>query len=163
MSATGPDAPFYSTFAGASFYDPGTISGNGLLTLSGSVSGIAGVLELDFISGGFDVAGAFVDWPFSGPDFSVSYHVTDGMPLAISFSIDCGAVTGTDCSLSDPLTLTLSPGVTFNSSFPGFLSGSQPPTPAPEPSSALLLGAGIMAMALLAKHGQSCSSKQIGA
>jgi hypothetical protein len=149
VSATGPNLPGFATVAGATFDDPGTISGNGFLSLTGSVSGTAGVLNVELISGDSTVAAACVDFPsgapdcIAGPSWSIkSLHVTNGMQLAISLSIDCGAVPGTGCTLEDPLTLTLSPGVVFHSSFPGFLTGSTP-----EPPSLLMLWSGVLGLA----------------
>lgn len=149
VSASGPlpDFPHSVTGAGAWFVDTGTISGNGFLSLSGSVSGGDGALNVFLFSGDSTLATACVEFPSSNPfcarpSWSASVHVTDGMPLGIKLTISCDALAGTDCVFADPITLNLSPGVVFHSSFPGFLTGSTP-----EPGTLALLGSGVLGLA----------------
>lgn len=153
VRATGPDFSGGVTSAGASFIDTGTISGNGFLGLSGSASGASGVLNVDIFSGDSNLAAACVQFPSSNPfcparpSWSATARVTDGMPLEVKLTISCDAPAGTDCALADPITLTLSPGVVFNSSFPGFLRGSTP-----EPGTLALLGSGVLGLAGVARR-----------
>lgn len=87
--------------------------------------------------------------PYGASFISASLPVYAGEAIYLAFDMGCATSiydTTTSCAVSDPLTLTLSPGLTFNSTVPGLLSESAPPAPTPEPSTLLLFGTGLLAL-----------------
>ena len=95
----------------------------------------------------------------TGGNLMVSTTVYNGelITLSANFGVSANATLGggvlsasAESNLSDPLFLSLPAGAQFVSSVPGFLSGA---TTVPEPSSALLLGSGLLlSMVLLRKR-----------
>jgi hypothetical protein len=83
--------------------------------------------------------------------------VNDGDTLQLSVSIEAIAAAnarfagegGNAGIMVDPLFLTLPPGATFDSGITGFLSGAPS---VPEPSSALLVVAGLVALRILRRR-----------
>lgn len=141
----------------------GTIigTGSGLLTLSdsgmtASTTGpdSAAVITLDisdpasssFNSACEDSAGGC--GPAFGTPMKISALVNSGDTVFLTFNASCAAVGVGTCNLNDPVKLTLSSNLQFNSSIPGFLSGGT----APEPSSLLLLGTGLLSFPWLRKR-----------
>jgi hypothetical protein len=80
----------------------------------------------------------------------------------LRFYIGCNAAVsgygpnGSSCAISDPMSLTLSPGLSYTSAFPGFLSGT---TPTPEPTEFALCGIGVLGLILARQRHKPASQK----
>lgn len=83
--------------------------------------------------------------------FSTTLPVANGDQIALDWGLACGASNNSTCSISDGITLALSPGLTFTPATPDFLSGSGG-SPTPEPGTLLLFGTGLVGLAFLGKR-----------
>jgi PEP-CTERM motif len=81
---------------------------------------------------------------------STTLAVSNGDQLYLSFGMTCGAALTASCTMSDAITLTLSPGLTLTTGVHDFLSG--PPSATPEPGTLPLFGTGLVGLGLLAKR-----------
>lgn len=111
--------------------------------------------------GCFNVGGTDGCAPYGGL-LSASLSVTAGEQIFLSFDMSCS--TSVDdltngCSVSDPVSLSLSPGLTFDTTLPDFLSESATPAAAtPEPSSLFLFGSGLLALGAFFRRGKLIST-----
>jgi hypothetical protein len=135
------------------YYTEGIVNFNDSLTISGTalsgeltwtVSGISGNGFVDILMGAEDVEKGASCRGNCGPDLSVSVPVGSGAQVGLLFLMSCSAFSpDTNCTIRDGMSLTLSPGLSYTSAYPGFLSGT---TPTPEPTEFTLCAIGLLAL-----------------
>lgn len=153
-----------TAFAEAFWSVGGTISGTGTVTLqdngitwSTGGNGL-GFVDLIISDPNAGTLASICDFTQAGQgngclnshNASVTANVTNGEQIFFTFSMVCQYTGPGSCTMNDPLSLILSPGVQFNSGIPGFLSG--PPSSTPEPSSLFLLGTGLLGLGPLLRR-----------
>lgn len=153
-----------TAFAEAFWSVGGTITGSGTITLqdtgitwSTGGNGL-GFVDLIISDPNLGTLASVCDFTqpgqgngcISSHNASVTANVTNGEQIFFTFSMVCQYTGPGTCTMNDPLSLILSPGLQFNSGVPGFLSGSASSTP--EPSSLLLLGTGLLGLGPLVRR-----------
>jgi hypothetical protein len=92
-------------------------------------------------------------------DISSTIDLTKHHNLILSFAVGADVFGNASADVTDPITIKVTPGVTWTDAAPGFLTGS--PSPVPEPGSWALLMVGVLGVGYAGRmHGRKASIRQ---
>jgi hypothetical protein len=148
MASVSVYSPEYEVRGDASFANTLTITAGGG-DLTWGISGITGNGAVDISMDNGPYFSRFASCNANcGGTLTVTVPVATGATVNLSFFMGCDANYSEAgplirCAINDGMYLTGSPGISYTSAFPGFLSGT---TSIPEPTESTLCGVGLLGL-----------------